>query len=291
MVGTRIILSQSRDLPLLDFLWRWKLSTTSALAARFFPACSLARAYNRLRDLERAGYLECVCDRTGKQFVWTLGKKGFGVVRGRLPALREEGYKSEFVDHDLLVTAVHLGEFLTGAENGVEVFTEQQLRRLHFDMFPAWAPRSDVHRADGYWKIPSATSDMVLALEVELSVKSRHDYELTADFYGRQAGISRVIWVVESATSAHFIDQALNHEASADAKKKHNFVLLDQVRKAGWQTPFVFGPECGKNLRSLLCNNPVTSQSHVTAMLLFDTRKSPHRSKSYAKICAPSISD
>ena len=130
-------MSEQRDIPLLVFLWQWKLSTTAALACRFFPERSLPTAYHRLWLLEKAKFIREHTDRYRKRFAWGLDQKGYHAIRELLPALREEGYKSENIGHDLLVTAVHIGDWLLGAPTGAEVFSEQQLRRYHSDYFPA----------------------------------------------------------------------------------------------------------------------------------------------------------
>ena len=50
------------DLKLLEFLWKWKVSTTAALSARFYPHKNLRRAYNRLLVLEKADLIQTRSD-------------------------------------------------------------------------------------------------------------------------------------------------------------------------------------------------------------------------------------
>src|SRR5579885_720950 len=98
----RVILSSQRDLPLLQFLWTWKLAPSAVLAARFFPEASANRAYNRLNALERARYIHGRTDEHGQSHVWMLTKKGYTAVRDKLPPLKEEGFRSESIRHDLI---------------------------------------------------------------------------------------------------------------------------------------------------------------------------------------------
>jgi len=66
------------------------------------------------------------------------------------------------------------------------------------------------HRPDGYWKIPSGENQTrVLALEVELSLKNKYDYELIGDTYSRFRSIEQVFWLVRDITSAKRIFQNL----------------------------------------------------------------------------------
>ena len=46
-----------RDRKILVFLWRWKFASTMGLHARYFRKTRPMAAYNRLRKLERSGYL------------------------------------------------------------------------------------------------------------------------------------------------------------------------------------------------------------------------------------------
>ncbi len=120
---------------------------------------------------------------TGHKYVWTLSKAGYHSIRGRLPLLKEDGYQSENPGHDLLVTAFHLGEWAFHKPDGVELITEQELRRFQPHCHPTWVPDTDLHRPDGLALVQGPKEKTTIAFEVELSEKSAPDYAHVGRFY------------------------------------------------------------------------------------------------------------
>ncbi len=218
-------------------------------------------------------------------FAWSLDQKGYGAIGDLLPALREDGYKSEHVGHDLLASAVHLGEWLLGAPAGVEVFTEQQLRRYNYELYPAWVPLDETHRPDGYWNVPDGAIKKTIALEVELSRQSHRRYEAIGEFYAKNKGIIRVLWVVRNLAAAHTINHHLC-KAIAGGNTFHAFALAPHFQQQGWGAQVVHGAETGVSIYNLLQNSTRTCPQPVLARLNLDTRKSPHRSKSCPSFAA-----
>jgi hypothetical protein len=274
---TGTILSTIRDVPMLDFLWRWKVSTTSALAARFFPMAKVGTAYKRLWRLERAGFIRARCDDTASYFLWSLDKRGFAFVRSRLPQMREEGYLSENLKHDLVVTAVHLGDGLPGKLPRLEYATEQELRRYEPEYLQPWVPRSNRHRPDGYWQVNETNGPLVIALEVELSSKTEADYESIGRFYSDYVEIHQVIWVVEKPQFADKIRSLLGKRSNSETQ--HGFALLGQLSTLGWQAEVSFGSGNKKTLGNLLGNCATNESQPVGTQLMLDVRKTPHKSK------------
>lgn len=194
-MSTKTHLSQPVDIPILRHLWNWKVATTSGLHRKFFPTISGEAAYNRLYRMERAGYIQTQVDVTGRHHLWILTKKGFATIKGDLPPLKEEGFRSENPAHDLLVSTIHLGELLFGDPEGISLVTEQQLRRYKPEFYPPWVPKNSSHVPDGYWHL-SKPSAHTIALEVELFQKGRVDYEKVARFYDNHPQISKILWIV-----------------------------------------------------------------------------------------------
>src|SRR5439155_660448 len=136
-------------------------------------------------------------DRTGG--VWTLSKNGFDAIRWTLPEkLKEEGFASEHIKHDLLVLSAHLGDWILGLPNNVQLVTEQVLRRVLDDQLPNCISVSG-HRPDGYWIIQTTDpkNPRVIALEVERSTKKPDDYRLAGDFYAERKEIESIIWIIQ----------------------------------------------------------------------------------------------
>ena len=239
-------------------------------------------AYNRLLALKHRHYIDMRTDERGENPLWTLHRNGFRAIRDLLPSLREEGYLSEAPYHDWLTTAFHLGEWLVERPAGVELFTEQQLRRYEPEHYPAWVPQSEEHRPDGYWhrRLPSGT--MTIALEMELSRKKSADYQKASLFYGDSAQINRVLWVVRTLGEAKSIGRELAKGLGA-RPKIHSFILLGSFLKHGWSAPVVHG--AGSTMPPLTVErflqkalevegnaNAVPSQCHGTTTALFETR-------------------
>jgi hypothetical protein len=249
-MGQTLGLRERRDLPILAFLWKWKIATSAALYVRFFPNSAPITAYKRLRSLQRLGFLERVTDERGEASVWTLTKAGFEVVREYLPALREEGFRSENVRHDLIAQAAHLGNWLVKEPPGVVLFSEQQLRRYEPGAYPDWVPTSTKRKPDGYWRINAKDGDKlarVIALEVELSRKKEDEIRGIGYFYADEFRIDRVLWVVLSEPMAHRLAGIFD---GLDVQRRgfHNFVLLSDFRALGWGAPIILGPENGKTI-------------------------------------------
>ncbi len=260
---------KDHDLKTLHFLWKWKVSTTSALANSIYPHISCKGAYSRLLNLTKSGLIRCDSDRTGKYHFWTLTKKGFQLVKPALPPLIEDGFESENKTHDLLVSAIHLGEGLFQEIPGLEYFTEQELRRYNPEFFPSWVPKSTRRTADGYWHIEEKSQ--TVALEVELSQKSLSAYKTIVFYYQAHPEVTSVIWVVSKPAIANKIQEAIR--TGNAVKNKHNFVHLWDIYNDGWQSPIFDGEKKGRKLEELIRTGPRQYQGGCFSHVHLDMRK------------------
>lgn len=279
-----VVLSDSREIPLLHFLWKWKVSTTAALIQKFFPHCKAKTAYNRILALRQSGLIRIRSDGLGQKFVCTLDQTGFEAIREQLPHLKEEGYKSERIGHDLLVSAFHLGNWLVEKPRDAAHFSEQELRRTDPDYFPDWVPKTDIHRPDGYSLIPRGEELHTYAYEVELHSKRDADYARVADFYEHFQNIKRVLWLVPRKSTAELLNEKLMAPLRSNYSP-HCFILLEEFRTLGWESRIYVGPEQDKPLSKLFSEVPPTSARSLPDLspvqALLDTRKSPHISTIY----------
>ena len=247
-------LSLENDRPMLLFLWKWKIATSSALGLRFYGDRKNppSAAYQRLLRLKKRGFVKFAFaqEEPGAR-VWTLTKKGFKIVKPSLGPLKQDGCESENIYHDLWVQAAHLGEHLDHDAENVEQFTEQELRRLEPEIYPDWVPKKTLHRPDGYWRISLGMEKKVVAVEVELSRKASSDYRFVSDFYARGGIVSRVIWVVESVP---FIDRIRKALGSANPEKigMHFFFLRKDLESAGWECLCVRGENTGRKFHEIV---------------------------------------
>ncbi|MBI3293254.1 MAG: hypothetical protein HYZ71_00830 [Deltaproteobacteria bacterium] len=69
--------------------------------------------------------------------------------RDRIPPLKDAGYLPSNWGHDLLVSAIHLGDGVFKDITGLETYTEQELRRVDPEFQPKWLPIPGGPRSDG----------------------------------------------------------------------------------------------------------------------------------------------
>lgn len=289
MKGKSIKLSYDRDLGIMIFLWQWKVATTAMLGLKFYQSARSTGIYQRLTRLEKAGFIRARSDVAGQRFAWTLTPKGYSAIKARLPDLKEDGFKSEKLGHDLLTNVVHLGDWIHGIPENYGFFTEQQLRRCDLSTYPDWVPNTDRHRPDGYWKIDSGDKPRVIALEVELSRKPDSWYRDVADFYQAWKRIFKVVWVVNQVKDAMRLPDKLKDRS--DMKSDfHNFLAVGQIVNEGWQAKIITGSDAGKSLAELLNYRPMKGQLPVMGKSLMNASKCPYRTEGYKLFSATDFS-
>ncbi len=282
------------DVRLLYFLWKWKVSTTAALSARFYPHKNARRAYNRLLVLEKADLIQSRADIRGERFLWTLTREGYRRIRHQLPSeMAEEGFESKALGHDLLCSAVLAGDWLlTKTPEGLIRVTDQELSRLKKKDWPihlkdedSWSGEKP-HRSDGYWAYQG--TQKIIALEVQISRQKLKDYEKVGNFYRDQKVIETVLWVVERISMSSSIMTALRRdryglgESVENSAKKHNFVSFENFFQNGYEAQIEVGELQGLTIHQLLCGNlktPIPFPKETAVKKLLDVRKSPHIAK------------
>lgn len=288
-------LSQNTELPILQFLWRVKVASTSAIFLRFATDFRWKEftAYKRLLLLRKKGCVDTRSDDSGSFRVWTLTAKGFKAIQSDLLTLKEEGYASESITHDLHVLAAHYGEWIPkGTAPDVRFVTEQELRRIDSIDLPKWARPLQSHKPDGVWYFPESKAKNLLALEVEISRKRAHEYATLGVFYSEEKSIYSVLWIVQSKGHANSITAAF--QASANTYRNiHNFVLLDDLKNYGWASVIFLGPNAGVSIHNFLenarRNQPITKPSpthhhgYVEKMLDFHLKRFNSRTSAPAR--------
>lgn len=239
-----------RDYEVVKFLWKWKVSTTAALTLKFFPNTAPHTAYNRLLELEKRKVILGRADLSGKYFVWTLTADGNARCKNSDIHLKDDGYRSEYPAHDLLVAAAHNGDWLLSKPENIEIFTEQQIRRYASDAYPSWVPTLDIHRPDGYWRIHHGDSARTIALEVELHHKAKSDYRRVALFYNHFTSIRRVLWIIPQASTARHLAKEL--ENKDDEWNPHIFTTVAEFEEHGWAAPILVGHDTGSTIAEVL---------------------------------------
>jgi hypothetical protein len=259
---------------MLRFLWKWKVATTTALAIKFYPNAKLTSAHRQLLDLSYGGYIQSIASHTGSGFVWTLTNKGFEAIKDNLGELAEVGYKSEAIGHDLLCMAAMIGEWIHEPPPGVVMFSEQQLRRIATCNYPMWVPQSEVHRSDGYWRLPKLSKNGSIALEVERSLKTPSKYDLVADFYEEYDFVNHVLWITPMPRGKSSIAKRIQTYLGRETTK-HSFIALDDFTKLGWQAKIATGLGQGKTLSEFMLAFSSPCQRQGESPVLLESRKKP----------------
>lgn len=278
---TRPRLLTRHELETLKFLWRWKLANTLTLKTVVAPKRNIWKYYQLLRRLVIEGYIHDIADSHLQLSLFTLTKKGFQVISGGLNEQNQKRFQPQSVAHDYWATAFHLGEFVHGMPDNVELFSEQEINASETDCFPDWLPKSKVHIPDGYTLIKKPGIE-VLAIEVELSQKTMARYEEMIGFLDRQDEISRALWLCASERLIEKISQKIVSQKRI-RPNMHNFVLLENFQKHGWQCPILWGDKTdatvrsvmGQDLRQTPGNMLLTSQKHLTHEVFLSNAKSP----------------
>ncbi len=242
LISQRI--NPDKELAILNFLWRWKVATSSAIFIRFEPVYKWKQftAYQRMLKLKEKGLVDCKLVNSRSFAIWTLTRNGFKAIRESLPLLKEEGYDTESPEHDLYVLAAQYGDWLPkGTVDDVAFFTEQELRRQADETLFDWLPPTKAHRPDGYWYFPKLKTNSLISLEVEINRKAFSDYVGYGNFYNRYKVIESVIWIVQSANLAKKIVSAAQGNLT-EFRDIHNFILFSDFLKYGWQAKFFSGP-------------------------------------------------
>ena len=281
------------EIPILLFLWRWKVATTSAIYLRFVPDFKWARftSYTRMLRLKRKGFVDFKYSDNCSYQVWTLTHKGFKAISNKLPQLREEGYLSENIEHDVYVMAAQNGNWIARhSAADVKNITEQELRRYSIESLPNYVPNVLEHKPDGYWVFGRDVSRKIISLEVEVNRKSSEDYFSVGDFYNTSPQITSVIWIVQSQSLANKIVAAASQKLGL-YRDIHNFILLTDFIELGWDAVIFYGRHAQLKMREFLNsqrvkqtgNEPETDRKHVSGLEILDSRVTRYKSNTCEK--------
>ncbi len=276
-----------RDYEVFKNLWKWKMLSTSALHVMLFKNCSPDVCYNRLRKLERRGYITSIYLDTLKGFIWTLNTRGYKSCRPLLPDLVQNGYKSEHKEHDFWVTVVHQSGFLSKTPDNYRTISEQQLRRIDPDHLKEWIPSPDLHRPDGYWYYTNGVDKKsITSLEVEFSQKNRSAFSNTISFYEHCTQINNVVWVVKNTSFGKRIVSKVKDGIQSE-NQIHFVFKLDHIVDQGWNAKSFASTGESKTINQILFEDSLeeviklSSASMVESMT--DFRRIPNKNNNLNK--------
>lgn len=267
-----------RDYKILRFLWKWKSVSTMTIAKKFFPDIQPSSAYRRLQYLEQDNYIQSFVVKGRFHEAWALKEKGYKYIQSYLGELKSLGFKSENYRHDFLASAFHLGEWLTHQPSNSQTYSEQQLRCYPEDLWPEWVPRSSLHRPDGYSIYTLDKRNVIIAFEVEMSLKSQDRYEKVVAFYDSQTSIDCVLWLIMSPNMLPKMKTIFN-KFNVRSWTKHQFILHADFLKHGWHAEILGGQYKGQKINKIMHPNSVQSASRwhpdLDALALLNSRRRP----------------
>ena len=273
---------RTRDHDILRFFWRWKVATVSMVSIHFYGTNATRQGYDRVNALIHMGFVRFQYHAVSERFYVTLTKNGFNELKFEFEHLKEFGYKSEHPNHDLILGAIHYGLYNLDREFFTDVYTEQELRRNEFEFYPAPIPKDGRHRPDGYLITDPKNENPLIAIELELSYKSKYKYASTRNFYLDHQFI-KCIWVVESQALAERIFTSIDAGA-LESRERHKFYLLKDLLRNGWSAKNILAVGDEISLLELfgrddLNNNPNNDQimpESIPVCILLNGKKSPH---------------
>ncbi len=208
-----------------------------------------------------------------------LDVNGYRKIKDTVGEIARPGYAPESIVHDLLVSAVLLGDWFLGFPEGSSVFTEQELKRLHPSVYEDWVPTNLLRIPDGLWHVPKMGSTATIALEVELNQKSSENYQKIAQVYGMQE-FYRVLWIANTEKLASKIATTIQ-KTTPNKPFNHNFVTLADFKKRGWQAPIILGPDKERTIAKLLGATQENTPELFSNGFLLNGQKFPFKSKTF----------
>lgn len=282
----------SKDFDILKDLWTWKILSTHSIAKKYYPKTHPFAAYVRLTKLQSHRFIKFIQLSMGG--AWTLDSKGYTQIFPYLSELSQKGFKIENPVHDFFASAFHLGEWLAAKPNGAEFCSEQELRRVNYELLPHWVPKSFSHRPDGYSLIKSNNKSFILAFETELTQKTKSRYEQTLNFYEGETSINAVFWLVPSSHQ-HAVIKNLLKELAYTRTDMHNFIYFEDFKRRGWFSTIQDGKYKNMQLASILFYKAITpplqnfSESNTASLL--NNQKRPSLPSDYKKPPSPKSLD
>jgi|SRR5579864_1505477 len=175
------------DLPALRDLVRFIVMTHDQLARRY---ANVARGLARVKELERAGFIQYWCDLAGAR-VYVPTKRTRRVARV-LGAQRRRPNPNHLV-HD--IGLVDLADALTREHSGSRFLAESEVRAFLDRVAPPprRMPGDTRHPADGLL----VDADGRTAIELELHAKAMSRYTQISAWFIREARVDRVRWYID----------------------------------------------------------------------------------------------
>lgn len=244
---------RTQDVKVFQFLWRWKLATPILLFEVLnTEKITFRRFWKKLRRLVREGYLETESGFLDEDItLYRLSKKGFLHFMKSTDYMPEKRFKPQAIYHDYLATCFNLMTSFRSNNAEIQHWTEYEATVNEVGNFPEWVPGRKEHIPDGYSLITNKKETSLIAFEIEISQKSQDRYlKILSFFGGAKSEYDFVFWLVFSKRLAEKILASKRGPDYMDLSK-HQFFLLDDFIKSGWNTKCFLGTTKGKTLSEI----------------------------------------
>lgn len=227
----------NKDVRLLVFLWRFRLATFRTIHQLIYPSPNPRATHDRLKKLKNGGFIQMTLIPGTIHKVFCLEKKGFQYLESNvLPELRTKQFKPQSFYHDLLSSAVLLGNMTSSLQIPIRHLTEQEIKSVEIPLLTEHFPNGLSHHPDGIWIVSFDSERKAIALEVELTAKSSRMYEEYSSFYAGDNFFRHVLWVVRSIEHGNQILKA-SRLHGIPREGLHLFVLQKDFENMGWMSP------------------------------------------------------
>ena len=148
------------------------------------------------------------------------------------------------------------------------------------DSFESWVPRSRGHLPDGYIKIVNSQGQqLVYALEVELTIKTRKRYEPHIVFYDQQfknKNLKRVLWITKSKSHSANLHKIISEKSNSRSPDFHLFASLSDLRPSNKSQIITHGRESGNSVAALAGVRTLCGQVRTQDLLRLETVSYTH---------------
>lgn len=193
-----------RDAKVLDTLGAFGLLSTRQIAELFFPGTRKTTVCRRLRTLEERGIIRRVRGLPDGSVVWTLSRNA-AHRRGLDGPSRN--FNRNTLEHDVVLSDVRMA--LTRLGLGGHWIPEHELRRKAWKEHYQKGTRPEVI-PDALLTVRASGEYRVIAVEVELKMKSRERYKKIFQSYGNKSSIWMIWYLVPTARMGKRIEALYN---------------------------------------------------------------------------------
>jgi hypothetical protein len=253
-----VISLTSRDLELLKKLSSHGMLSTKQVGQLFFPGVAITTVLRRLRLLEASFYVRRILGLESQEALWVLAAKG--ALEASVP-LPKRHWSKNMLEHDFKLLSLRLAMESIGVSKSW--MPEHIIRSSIFEKYGLLRAK-DKLVPDGFMAVEVDGIKHSIAIEVELTIKSRKRYLETFRRYSEKEGISGV-WYL--GRDKGILNQVRRNWYSSNREIRLYCSFIDEVLQNPLEARLLSksGHELIKNLwrRSvLLSTHGVSTQEH-----------------------------